>query len=373
MEYAKEGDVEIKIKKMIKDKRFFSEKEIWTIFCQIVLGLKCLHDKKIMHRDLKSANVFLKGNEVKLGDLNVSKVIKSGLAFTQTGTPYYASPEVWNDKPYEYKSDIWSLGCVIYEICCFKPPFKGNNLDQLFQSVNKGAFDSIPSFYSKDLDSLIKKMLNLNPNKRPSCDEILSNITIQNYIKLTYPKDVIDNLGLNFNFSSITKIHSDDKTINSQLIETITFPKNLTEINKKLPVKKYNEFPITVRDKTPIKILSEISKTEITSRNKTNCIDSICNDKSLSKMNLLKTEDIKSRDHIKSYNTHKNELVTKQITNTTENNIVHKKYTNSMSNQPLRPYSVVNSNKILINSQNNINTLNLIVENSNISVISNYF
>jgi len=81
-------------------------------------GLKSLHDRSILHRDLKTANVFLnKDGTVKLGDLNVSKQAKyGGLLFTQTGTPYYASPEVWKDQPYDYKSDIWSLGCVIYEM-----------------------------------------------------------------------------------------------------------------------------------------------------------------------------------------------------------------------------------------------------------------
>jgi NIMA (never in mitosis gene a)-related kinase len=65
----------------------------------------------IMHRDLKSANVFMfSSGQVKLGDLNVSKVLKGGLSYTQTGTPYYASPEIWKDLPYDIKSDIWSLG-----------------------------------------------------------------------------------------------------------------------------------------------------------------------------------------------------------------------------------------------------------------------
>lgn len=74
-----------------------------------------MHDKKILHRDLKAANIFI-GNDgkYKLGDLNVSKVLKKGLAHTQTGTPYYASPEVWKDLPYDNKSDMWSFGCVIY-------------------------------------------------------------------------------------------------------------------------------------------------------------------------------------------------------------------------------------------------------------------
>ena len=83
----------------------------------ILKGLKSLHDKNILHRDLKSANIFIsEDGKYKLGDLNVSKVMKKGLAYTQTGTPYYASPEVWQDQPYDSKSDIWSLGCVMYEL-----------------------------------------------------------------------------------------------------------------------------------------------------------------------------------------------------------------------------------------------------------------
>ena len=83
-----------------------------------------LHDLKIIHRDIKCANIFLtKEGVVKLGDLNVSKVAKNGILKTQTGTPYYACPEVWNDKPYDYRSDIWSLGCVLYEMITLQPDY----------------------------------------------------------------------------------------------------------------------------------------------------------------------------------------------------------------------------------------------------------
>jgi NIMA (never in mitosis gene a)-related kinase len=139
MEYADDGDLESKIQKHIKNKTNFPENEIWSYLVQMIQGLKALHDNKIMHRDLKSANVFLmKDGTLKLGDLNVSKVVKMGLVYTQTGTPYYASPEVWADKPYDYKSDIWSVGCVIYELCALRPPFKGSNLEQLYKNVTKG-------------------------------------------------------------------------------------------------------------------------------------------------------------------------------------------------------------------------------------------
>jgi NIMA (never in mitosis gene a)-related kinase len=89
-----------------------------------VKGLQSLHELNIVHRDIKSANLFIsKNGMLKLGDMNVSKVAKRGFLSTQTGTPYYASPEVWKDKPYDVKSDIWSLGCVLYELCALAPPF----------------------------------------------------------------------------------------------------------------------------------------------------------------------------------------------------------------------------------------------------------
>ena len=108
MEYADDGDLESKINKNEKLKQIFPEEEIWRIFTGMALGIKSLHDKNIMHRDLKSANIFLnKNGDAKIGDMNVSKVLKMGLLNnTQTGTPYYASPEVWKDQPYDYKSDI---------------------------------------------------------------------------------------------------------------------------------------------------------------------------------------------------------------------------------------------------------------------------
>lgn len=72
--------------------------------------------------------------QIKVGDLNVSKVAKKGgLLYTQTGTPYYASPEVWRDKPYNSKSDVWSLGCVIYEMITLSPPFKAVDMEGLYK------------------------------------------------------------------------------------------------------------------------------------------------------------------------------------------------------------------------------------------------
>lgn len=114
--------------------------EIWKILIQVVIGLKALHDMNVMHRDIKSANIFMfKDQRVKLGDMNVSKKANhEGLNYTQTGTPYYASPEVWRDEPYTIKSDMWSMGCILYEMITLKPPFQADDMQGLFRKVTKG-------------------------------------------------------------------------------------------------------------------------------------------------------------------------------------------------------------------------------------------
>ena len=92
------------------------------------------------------------------------------LAYTQTGTPYYASPEVWKDQPYDSKSDIWSLGCVLYEMTTLKPPFRANDMNGLYKRVLKGLYPKIPNNYSTDLGTMIKTLLQVQSNLRPSCD-----------------------------------------------------------------------------------------------------------------------------------------------------------------------------------------------------------
>lgn len=126
-----------------------------------------------MHRDIKCANVFLATDGgVKLGDMNVSKIAKQGIMQTQTGTPYYCPPEVWQDKPYSSKCDIWSLGCVIYELTALKPPFLAKNMNELYSKVTKGKFPPIPQHYSAELSRMITFCLNTNPLQRPSAEEI---------------------------------------------------------------------------------------------------------------------------------------------------------------------------------------------------------
>lgn len=129
-----------------------------------------LHQHNIFHRDLKSANIFLnKDGSAKLGDMNVSKIAKKGLLYTQTGTPYYASPEVWRDQPYDSKSDIWSLGCVLYESITLKPPFRAEDMAGLYKKVLAGKWGSLPPHFSDDLSKTVGELMRVEAQMRPSC------------------------------------------------------------------------------------------------------------------------------------------------------------------------------------------------------------
>ena len=174
MEYADGGDLLMKINNHKKANSNFTEKDIWHYFIQMIRGLKALHDLKICHRDIKCANVFLtKEGVVKLGDLNVSKVAKGGLLRTQTGTPYYACPEVWKDMPYDYRGDVWSVGCVLYEMITKMPPFRAQTMKGLYSKVLSGKYDPIASHYSQDLKEILKCCLQVKPSDRPNCTKIL--------------------------------------------------------------------------------------------------------------------------------------------------------------------------------------------------------
>jgi NIMA (never in mitosis gene a)-related kinase len=224
MEFADRGDLYQKIVEHKKSAMFFEETDIWRIFIQLVKGLKALHDLKILHRDLKSANVFLLSDgTAKLGDLNVSKVVRRGLGYTQTGTPYYASPEVWKDQPYDNKSDIWSLGCVLYEMITLRPPFRAQNMEGLYNKVIKGQFNRIPDRFSNELFEIVKLLIQINTDSRPSCDEILKHPIIQKRIEY---------------FKSFA---GDQENEDKALLQTIRIPKNLLFLSDKLPKPNYSK------------------------------------------------------------------------------------------------------------------------------------
>ena len=209
LEYADGGDLQSKISAHKNIKKYFNEKTIWSIFIQMIYGIKELHDRNIIHRDLKSANIFLMKNGIcKLGDLNVSKEAKSGLLKTQTGTPYFASPEVWGGKPYGLKSDIWSLGCILYQMAALKMPFQGSNFKEVYNNVSKCKYQPLPNIYSKELDLIISKLLQVDPEKRPNCQQILEDPIVIEKIKYLFKTNIYN--GVNNEEKNIIKNNVDE-------------------------------------------------------------------------------------------------------------------------------------------------------------------
>ena len=230
MEYADKGDLYQKITHFKRMGYYFDEMDVWKIFIQMTKGLKALHDLKILHRDLKSANIFLfNDGSSKIGDLNVSKVARKGLGYTQTGTPYYASPEVWRDEPYDSKSDIWSLACVTYEMLTLHPPFKAENMKGLYEKVIKGKYPKINERYSNDISELLKLLFKLNPKERPSCTEILQNPIVLKRIEFLNSGSSNENLDL---------VNMDENA----LLRTIRIPKNILFLSSKLPKANYDSY-----------------------------------------------------------------------------------------------------------------------------------
>ena len=180
MEYCQNGDLNQLIKKCKMNKTNIAEDMIWKIFSQIVLAIHYIHnfkEGKILHRDIKPSNIFLDSeNNIKLGDFGLSRELgeNSNFAYSHVGTPYYMSPEQIDEIRYNEKSDIWSLGCFLYEISYLNPPFLAKNQIQLAMKIKNGKIEKTNDKYSNELFRVISWMLSVNPENRPSSDDLLN-------------------------------------------------------------------------------------------------------------------------------------------------------------------------------------------------------
>nr|KAF6481234.1 NIMA related kinase 1 [Molossus molossus] len=174
MDYCEGGDL---FKRINAQKGIlFQEDQILDWFVQICLALKHVHDRKILHRDIKSQNIFLtKDGTIQLGDFGIARVLNSTVELARTciGTPYYLSPEICENKPYNNKSDIWALGCVLYEMCTLKHAFEAGNMKNLVLKIISGSFPPVSLHYSFDLRCLLSQLFKRNPRDRPSVNSIL--------------------------------------------------------------------------------------------------------------------------------------------------------------------------------------------------------
>ncbi|CEP60023.1 serine/threonine protein kinase KIN3 LALA0_S01e01266g [Lachancea lanzarotensis] len=219
MEYCSNGDLSQMISNFKKERKYIPEKLVWRIMAQILsalyrchygtdlVPLESIYDRAkspvkgsnvVIHRDLKPGNIFLSTEKVpdpstasqtldyntasvKLGDFGLAKSLGSSVEFATTyvGTPYYMSPEVLMDQPYSPLSDIWSLGCVVYEMCTLHPPFQAKTYTDLQRRIRAGKFERIPEYYSQELQLVIESCINPDLQTRASAYSLLQNIQLR--------------------------------------------------------------------------------------------------------------------------------------------------------------------------------------------------
>jgi len=192
-EHCDAGDLAMLIKDHKFSKKVIPEDFIWSVLSEIASALYACHRKekgaRVLHRDLKPGNIFLSsidgrpdkswsnlsGLSVKLGDFGLARVLHDQSVFAQThvGTPYYMSPEQVQYESYDEKSDIWALGCILYEMGTLQPPFRAERYTQLARKIQKGEYRDFGNI-SKELATLISQMLKVKPAERPSISQILN-------------------------------------------------------------------------------------------------------------------------------------------------------------------------------------------------------
>ncbi|NXO67358.1 NEK4 kinase, partial [Phainopepla nitens] len=185
MGFCEGGDLYHRLKE--QKGKLLPETQVVEWFVQIAMALQYLHEKHILHRDLKTQNIFLtRTNIIKVGDLGIARVLENqyDMASTLIGTPYYMSPELFSNKPYNYKSDVWALGCCVYEMATLKHAFNAKDMNSLAYRIIEGKLPPMPKDYSPQLVEIIQTMLSKKPEERPSVKSILRQPYIKQQISL---------------------------------------------------------------------------------------------------------------------------------------------------------------------------------------------
>ena len=187
-DFAESGDLHQSIGKQRSKHELFAEETVLRWFTQIALALKHIHDRRILHRDLKTQNIFLAGpgeGTIKVGDFGIARVLQhtQDCARTAIGTPYYLSPEICLEKPYGYKSDVWSLGCILYELATLRHAFDADSMRGLVLKILRGIPPDVPTAFSVEFRRMIPDMLQKEPRCRPSINEILKMPPVRRMIR----------------------------------------------------------------------------------------------------------------------------------------------------------------------------------------------
>ena len=270
MEYCDGGDLNDFLKEKKNEGKKLDEDLIWKIFIKITIGLGDIHKKNILHRDLKTLNIFLtKSLEIKIGDLGVAKVLSKGsLAKPVIGSPYYLSPEICEEKPYNDKSDVWALGCILYELCTFKHPFEARSQGALILKILNRKPDPIDSRYSVDLSNLIDLLLDKKSENRPTCEEILK-YKVLNKVKSFDLYEYIKKLDSNKNdlnsYNNNIKISKKILDLNNINIANKYYSKNNSKdnIHKNININNFQENQKNKKQVSAINLIDNIKNNNL--------------------------------------------------------------------------------------------------------------
>ena len=204
MEYCEYGDLYSLLRSVQKHHLYIQEDILWDISYQTLLALEYLHSKGVIHRDIKLLNIFMnKDKEIKIGDMGMSKIIENNIAdmnMSRVGTPLFLAPELVKKEKYDYKIDIWSLGCSLYHLAKLVPPFNEDNLIKLGNAIVNNKPKELPHVYSQEFKSLVNALLVKDKNKRVSAKEAIE-LYIPDKVKMKYKdkmrkrrkKETVDN------------------------------------------------------------------------------------------------------------------------------------------------------------------------------------
>lgn len=375
--YGNNGDLRNKILYASKNEMYMEENIIWNVLTQILQGLNYMHKKGIIYTNLNTENIYLtKMRLIKITNFFLNNSSNNNnYDLNQLKVPLYTAPEVLNKQPYDYKCDIWSVGCIIYEFVSLSSPFKGNDAQSLYNNIMNGTYKPIPDFYSENLKSIINKMLSIEPSERPSIDELLNFENIKE--TMTQLTSIYDNwkkeINKNKNYFQNKKSVKSKNKIN-EIKSTNKHRKNKTMINVDNinSCNLLNQNNENLEDKT-IKNNSDMYRLGKTIKNATYRTmferekENENNEKS---HNCLKK-------HINLYENTNNKIFNTEIKNNNKSNIFNNNIINiSLNNKFLhkdnikeRPLSSSNDNINLIKNQKNLNNniKNKIIKHSNSS------
>ena len=183
MPYFKNGDLESEINRRKKSRSLYYQDTIVRYIHQIILGVDYLHNNNIIHRDLKPSNILVTDKyNLKICDFNTSKILEAPKfqdkrLHTQIGTPFYMSPECVDNRKYNFKTDIWSIGCILYELMELNIAFNCNHIGRLLIKIHGGKFNKFKKsqYYASELRDIVRSCINISENTRPTTAELIKN------------------------------------------------------------------------------------------------------------------------------------------------------------------------------------------------------